>query len=89
MASRNSSIENCSEFKICSAKKLRVKEHRFAVRVGYGQRAAFCTAVGLLVMLQIAAIVLNAALFGRGQAAFRFRSGMTSRAKRSMPSIMG
>jgi hypothetical protein len=41
------------------------------------------------VMFQIAAIVFNAALFGRGQAAFRFRSDMTSRAKRSMPSTMG
>jgi hypothetical protein len=29
------------------------------------------------VMLQIAAIVRNAALFARGQVAFRFSSGMT------------
>ena len=42
-----------------------------------------------VVMLQIAAIVRNAALFGRGQAAFRFSSGMTWRANRSMPSTMG
>jgi hypothetical protein len=42
-----------------------------------------------VVMLQIAVIGPKAALFGRGQAAFRFSSGMTWRANRSMPSTMG
>jgi len=42
-----------------------------------------------VVMLELVITGFKAAIFGRGQAAFRSRSGMIWRAKLSMPSTIG